>query len=94
MLRHSKSGIFVKGISLFQPHNDYTDTEEGWQMEMSYMQADQALVFIVWMESHIEVWGVVRRGNTLCHAKSTKVDIMVISLFQPHNAYTDTEKLW
>ena len=47
MLRHSKSGIVVKGISLFQPHNDYTDTEEGWQMEMSYMQADQTLVFMV-----------------------------------------------
>ena len=50
-------------------------------MGMSYMQADQTLVFMVWMEYHIEVWGVVRRGNTLCHAKSPKVDIMVISLF-------------
>ena len=69
MLRHSKSGIVVKDISLFQHHNDYTDTAEGWQMEMSYMQTDQTLVFMVWMESHIEVWGVVRRGNTLMPCK-------------------------
>ena len=53
MLHHSKSGIVVKGISLFQPHNDYTDTEGGWQMEMSYIQADQTLVFMVWIESII-----------------------------------------
>ena len=92
MLCRAKSGIVVKDISLFQPHTGYTDTAEGWQMGMSYMQVDQTLVFMVWMESHIEGQGVVGRGDTLCHAKRTKLDIMVISLFQPHNAYTDTEK--
>jgi hypothetical protein len=46
----------------------------------SYMQADQTLVLMVWMESHIKVWGGVGRGDTSCHAKS-KVDIMAISLF-------------
>jgi len=46
----------------------------------SHMQADQTLVLMVWMESHIEVWGVVGRGDTFCHTKS-KVDIMAISLF-------------
>ena len=49
-------------------------------MEMSYMQVDQTLVFMVWMESYIKVSVGVGRGDTLCHAKS-KVDIMAISLF-------------
>ena len=33
-------------------------------MEMSYTQADQTLVYMVWMESHIEVWGGVGSGGT------------------------------
>ena len=46
----------------------------------SYMQADQTLVLMVWMEYHIKVWGGVGRGDTFCHTKR-KVDIMTISLF-------------
>ena len=60
-------------------------------MEISCMQVDQTLVFMVQMESIIEVWAGVGRGDILCHAKS-KADIMVISLSQPHDGYTDSEK--
>ena len=35
----------------------------------SYMQADQTLVFMVWIESIIEVWGGVGKGDTFCHTK-------------------------
>ena len=60
-------------------------------MEMLYMLVDRTLIFMVWMESHIKVWGGVGRGDALCHSKS-EVDIMVSSLFYPHNGYIDTEK--
>ena len=55
------------------------------------MQVDWILVFMVWMEYRIEVWGGVGRGDALCHSKS-EVDIMVSSLLYPHNGYIDTEK--
>ena len=42
-------------IPLFKPHIGYTDIEEGWQLKMSCVQVDWTLVFMVWMESHIEV---------------------------------------
>ena len=48
----------------------------------SYIQADQTLVLMVWMESHIKVWGGVGRGDALRHLKS-EVDIMASSLFYP-----------
>ena len=57
-------------IPLFKPYIGYIDIEEGWQLKMSCVQVDWTLVFMVWMESHIEVWGVVVIGDTLCHAKS------------------------
>ena len=56
---HTKSKVDIMAISLFQSHNSYTDTEQGQKLEMSYMQVDWILVYMVWMESHIEVWGVV-----------------------------------
>ena len=49
-------------------------------MEMTYMQAERTLVFMVWTESHIEVGGRIGRGDTLCHAQ-IKVDVMIIPLF-------------
>ena len=49
---------------------------------MSYMQVDWILVYMVWMESHIEVWGGVGGGDALRHSTS-KVDIMVSSHFYP-----------
>ena len=50
-------------------------------MELSYMHIDWTLVFMVLMESHIEVLDRRRKiEETLCHAKS-KVDIMVVLFF-------------
>ena len=59
---------------------------------MSCVQVDWTLVFMVWMESQIEVLDMRRkRGNLVSHTKS-KVDIMVFPISEPHNGYTDTDK--
>ena len=59
-----KSEVDIMVIPLFKPHIGYTDIEEGWQLKISSVQVDWTLVFMVWMESHIEVLGSRKeRGN-------------------------------
>jgi len=51
-------------------------------MNVSYMQVDQTLVFMVWMESIIEVFGMRREEEGTHFAiQKSEVDIMVIPLF-------------
>jgi len=35
-----KCKIVVMVVSLFQPHNGYTNIEKWWQLEMPYKQVD------------------------------------------------------